>query len=124
MPDVEAKRQERRRDRVDPKAFYRSALSESEKEALPVADEVEGLKQEIAVLRVRLRRALEEHPENMTLMLKGVELLVKALGASYRLSKDAKADLSASVKSVLDEYGAMMRPESNDDVDADAAEDN
>ena len=109
---------------MNPKAFYRSALSESEKEMLPVADEVEGLDQEIAVLRVRLRRALEEHPENMTLMLKGVELLVKALAASYRLSKDAKTDLSASVRSVLDEYGAMMRPESNDDVDADAAEDN
>ena len=31
------------------------------------------------MLRVRLRRALEEHPENMTLMLKGVELLAKAL---------------------------------------------
>ena len=124
MAEARCARRSRRRHRVNPKAFYRSALSESEKEMLPVADEVEGLEQEIAVLRVRLRRALEEHPENMTLMLKGVELLVKALGASYRLSKDAKTDLSASVRSVLDEYGAMMRPESNDDVDADAAEDN
>jgi hypothetical protein len=112
-----------RRHRVNPGAFYRSALSAGEKEMLPVADEVQGLDQEIAVLRVRLRQALEEHPENMTLMLKGVELLVKAVGANYRLSKEAKADLSANVKAVLEEYGPMISPESNGDVDADAGED-
>lgn len=98
------------------KSFYDSALSESEKAALLTASEVEGLGQEIALLRVRLRRALEEHPENMTLMLKGVELLVKALAANYRLSKDAKADLSASIRSMLEEFGGRIYPEALGDV--------
>jgi hypothetical protein len=96
--------------------FYDAALPEADKVALAVARDVQGLEQEIAVLRVRLRRALEDHPENMTLMIKGVELLVKALSASYRLSKDAKADLSESIKAMLEEYGGMIRPEGQSDV--------
>jgi len=97
-------------------SFYDLAVPEGDRVALAVAREVEGLDQEIAVLRVRLRRALEEHPENMTLMLKGVEMLAKALSARYRLSKEAKAELSESVRATLEEYGRMMSPEGESDV--------
>jgi hypothetical protein len=91
-------------------------VPEGDRVALAVAREVEGLDQEIAVLRVRLRRALENHPENMTLMIKGVELLVKALAANYRLSKDGKVELSAKVEAMLNEYDPMTRPEEKSDV--------
>ena len=104
----------RRPSEVD--AFYDSAVPEGDRVALAVAREVEGLDQEIAVLRLRLRRALEDHPENMTLMMKGVELLVKALAASYRLSKDGRAELSASIEAMLSEYDPMIRPEAQSDV--------
>ena len=99
----------------DVEGFYESAVPAGDKVALAVAREVEGLDEEIAVLRVRLRRALEEHPENMTLMLKGVEMLVKAVSAGYRLSKDAKADLSESVRGTLEEYARMISPEGESD---------
>jgi hypothetical protein len=52
----------------------------------------------------------------MTLMIKGVELLVKALAANYRLSKDGKAELSASIEAMLNEYDPMTRPEAQRDV--------
>lgn len=96
--------------------FYDEAVPEADRVALAVAREVEGLDQEIAVLRLRLRRALENHPENMTLMIKGVELLVKALAANYRLSKDGKVELSAKVEAMLNEYDPMTRPEEKSDV--------
>ncbi len=113
-----SKKRPRRRCRrpSDVEGFYDSAVPEGDKVALAVAREVQGLDQEIAVLRLRLRRALEEHPENMTLMLKGVEMLVKALSASYRLSKDAKAELSESVRATIEEYGRMMSPEGEGDI--------
>ena len=68
------------------------------------------------MLRLRLRRALDEHPDDMTLMAKGVEMLVKALAASYKLSKGAKADLSSNIRAVLDEYGPMIGAEAQSDV--------
>ncbi len=111
-----AKGKRRRLRREAAARYYDPVVSASERTALAVAREVEGLDQEIAVLRVRLRRALEEHPENMTLMLKGVEMLVKAVSAGYRLSKEAKAELSESVTATLEEFGRIMSPEGQSDV--------
>lgn len=96
--------------------FYEKALSEAERAALPLARELRGLDEEIAVVRLRLRSALEQHPEDLTLMAKGVDLLVKALSARYRLSKDEKADLSAGIKGVLKEVGGKLYPEAIGDI--------
>jgi len=108
-------RRRRRRENLA-QSFYESALSAAERENLPQARDVEGLDEEIAVLRLRLRSVLKEHPDNMKLMLKGIELLTRALSARYRLSKGAKADLSASIKSVLSEIGERIFPEGIGDI--------
>jgi hypothetical protein len=96
--------------------FYDEALTEAEQAALPLAREIDGLDEEIAVVRLRLRSALEEHPEDLALMVKGVELLVKALSARYRLSKSEKADLSASIRGLVEEIGGRLCPEVIGDV--------
>jgi len=96
--------------------FYDEALSEAERAALPLARELQGLDEEIAVVRLRLRSALEQHPEDLKLMAKGVDLLVKALSVRYRLSKDEKADLSAGIKGILGEIGGTLYPEVIDDI--------
>ena len=116
MDGARGKRERRCRRPSEVERFYDSAVPEGDRVALAVAREVEGLDQEIAVLRVRLRRALEDHPENMTLMMKGVELLVKALAANYRLPKDSKAELSAKIEAMLKEYDPMTHPEAQCDV--------
>jgi uncharacterized membrane protein YccC len=120
---VASGRSRRRNDRDDVvQSFYHAALSEAERDDLPLAREVPGVDEEIAVLRLRLRSALQEHPEDLPLMLKGIELLVRALSASYRLSKDAKADLSASLRGVLEEVGGRIYPEGLGDIPRDEDE--
>jgi hypothetical protein len=103
----------RRKRRRQPTAagFYRSALSEAERLALPEAADMGGLDDEIAVLRVKLRTAIEEKPEDVKLMFKGLELLVKALVARYRLSQQAEGELSEKVEAVLRDLGAPLYPE-------------
>jgi len=96
--------------------FYDEALTEAERAALPLARELQGIDEEIAVVRLRLRSALEQHPEDLKLMAKGVDLLVKALSARYRLSKDEKADLSAGIKGILEEVGGNLCPEVIGDI--------
>jgi hypothetical protein len=68
--------------------FYEKALTQAEREDFPVALAVEGVDQEIAVLRLRLRTALEERPQDLPLMLRGIGLLVRALATKYRLPKE------------------------------------
>jgi hypothetical protein len=98
------------------KNFYGQALTEAESQDLPSAQEMSGLDEEIAVLRLKLRSALEEQPENVKLMLKGIELLVRAVSAKYRLSAKDKEDLSESVKGVLRDIGGPVYPEVFGDV--------
>jgi hypothetical protein len=78
------------------KRFYEMALTRAERADFPVALDVEGVDQEIAVLRLRLRTALEKQPEDMALMVRGITMLVRALAAKYRLPpEDAEAVLES-----------------------------
>jgi hypothetical protein len=87
--------------------FYEEALTQAEQADFPVALEVEGIDQEIALLRLRLRGALQEHPEDLQLMLRGIALLVRALAAKYRLPK---ADQDALAEAVADEIEGELWP--------------
>ncbi len=121
MTAAKEKRCRRKRPRRgEASRFYDPILAEGDQLALAVAAEVEGLDQEIAVLRLRLRMALDEHPENMPLMLKGVDMLVKAVSARHRLSKNAKAELSENIRGTLEELGRLMSPEEESDADGSA----
>jgi hypothetical protein len=89
--------------------FYRAALSEAEK--WERARQMEGLDEEIALLRVRLKEALEERPQDMQLIAKGIDLLVKAVAARYRLSPKAQRELSDSIAGVVQGIGTALYPE-------------
>ena len=88
--------------------FYEDALTEAERLELPVAQAVDGLDQEIAVLRVRMKAALREHPEDLPLIARGLDMLVKAVAARYRLSPKARRDLADNLSALLDNLGAAF----------------
>ena len=94
--------------RSSKRGFYARALSEAEQVLLPEAKEVEGLDEEIALLRVKLATALEEHPDDMPLVMRGIDLLVKAVTAKYRLSKKSQDNLAEAIDVVLKEIGATL----------------
>ncbi|MDY6908271.1 MAG: hypothetical protein SV910_08640 [Chloroflexota bacterium] len=89
-------------------SFYKQALGEAERVLLPQAMEIEGLDQEIALLRVKLATALAEHPENLPLLMRGIDLLVKAVAARYRLSRKSQDNLAQAIDGVLKEVGAAL----------------
>jgi len=92
-------------------SFYGSALGEAERISLPQAREIEGLEEEIALLRVKLKSAIAQHPENMTLVLKAIAMIIRAVATKYRLSKEAKENLTDAIDSVLKEIGGALYPE-------------
>ena len=96
--------------RIRPRAFYKSALSEAEQELLPAARKVEGLGEEIAILRVRLYAAVKEHPSDFPLMLAGIGMLVRAVATHYPLSPNAQKDLAARVTAALNSLGDQLLP--------------
>ncbi len=92
--------------------FYGSALDAAERIELEAATDVEGLDREIALLRMKLREAVSERPEDLELMLRGMTTLVNAVSARFRLSKRAEEELSESIAGVVRGVGGLLSPES------------
>jgi hypothetical protein len=94
--------------------FYAPALRQEERDRLPLARQLEGLDEEIALLRVRLASMAREQPEDMDTLIKGVGMLVRAVATKYRLSKKAEDDLYQSMLGVLRGIGDALLPEGFD----------
>lgn len=91
--------------------FYADSLSNGEKERLPEARQLEGLDEEIALLRVKLNHLVAEHPDDMDGLIKAVRLLVQAVATKYRLSPQAEDDLLKNAAGVFEGIGKMVSPE-------------
>ena len=94
-----------------PGDFYEEALSQAERVRLSQAKQIQGLDEEIALLRVRLNRLAEEQPENLELLIKGIGMLVRAVSTKYRLSNKSEEDLYQSLLGVLRGVGSVLLPE-------------
>jgi hypothetical protein len=90
--------------------FYGKALSQAELVMLEEARDLEGLDEEIAMLRVRLFTALRDHPEDLRLLTHGIAILVRAVAAQYRLSPKARRDLSDHLSNLLNSLGDQLLP--------------
>lgn len=91
--------------------FYSDAVDRAERLDLERAGELEGLDDEIALMRVRLKRAVEERPEDMHLLVRGMDVLVRAVGARYRLSPKSRKDLADNLAAALNSLGDQLLPE-------------
>lgn len=79
--------------------FYDRVIDAAElREALAV----DGLDQDIALLRGTLRKHMKAHPGDLDVMLKSVTLLVRAVAARYRMSEKRAADFGAALATTVD----------------------
>jgi hypothetical protein len=98
------------RERPTRATFYASALEGADRHDLAVARELEGLDDEVALLRLQLRRALAKHEGDVDprLLQNGVRLLVQALLAQHRLSPRQAEHLGDAVANVLEEFSEVL----------------
>jgi hypothetical protein len=99
-----------KRARAIARNFYRHSVDRAERLDLERAHKVEGLDDEIALTRVRLKRAIEEHPEDMQLLAMGMDILVRAVATRYRLSPKSRKDLADSLAATLNSLGDQLLP--------------
>jgi len=86
-----------RRARTTPRGFYVSALSDAERLALSEAMQVDGVDEEIALLRLRLRTAITKQPEDLPLMFKGIALLARVVATRYGLGKTGREEMQEAL---------------------------
>lgn len=87
--------------------FYSRRIPTDHEADYDEALRIEGLDQEIALLRVLIDKQLAEGA-NLEDIAKGMDILVRMVGAQYRMSSKAKASLTDAIAEVLERLGAQF----------------
>ncbi len=98
--------------RVNTRRFYKSALTRAEETDLPSAMSLEGMDEEIALLRIRLRRLAGEKPDEFALLLRGIGMLIKSLSFKYKLSSGSTEKLEKEMLATVEELLQAIAEES------------
>lgn len=81
--------------------FSSRVLDEAEKLDLKEAADVDGIDNEIAVLRVKIKSVLEKDPENIRLIMQATNTLAGLVKTRYRIGKEQRQGLKEAIGNVL-----------------------
>ena len=81
--------------------FYSKVLDEAEQLDFELATGVEGIDNEIALLRVKIKSLIERDPENIKLIIQATNTLVRLVTTKYNISKEDKQGLKEAIGNVL-----------------------
>ena len=93
---------------VDKAGFYCRALGEAEQLQMAEASQVEGIDDEIALLRIRLRELVEQSPERIDLQMDLANAIARLVKTRYQISSQQKKSLRAAVAKVLEEVAVPL----------------
>ena len=93
-----------------PKKFvvYDIALDEAEKLEFDRICEVEGLDEEIAILRMKIRMILKKHPDNVRLLMAATNMLSRLVRTRYSITKTEKKGLKEAMANVIKDIGIPL----------------
>ena len=81
--------------------FYAKVLDEAEQLDFELASGVEGIDDEIALLRVKIKSILENDPENIKLIMQVTSALERLIKTRYKITKEQRKGLKEAIGNVL-----------------------
>ena len=81
--------------------FYSKVLDEAERLDFELASGVEGIDDEIALLRVKIKSLLENDPENIRLIMQVTNALERLIRTRYNITKEQRKGLKEAIGNVL-----------------------
>jgi hypothetical protein len=88
--------------------FYSKALLEAERVTLQQAVEVEGVDEEIALLRYKLAELLQNYPDRIDLQVDIANTIARLVRTRYQISKEQKKSLKEAIARVLTEVAVPL----------------
>ncbi len=88
--------------------FYSQVLDEAEQLDFELATGVEGIDDEIALLRVKIKSVLENDPENIKLIMQATNTLARLVRTRYNITKEDKKGLKEAIGNVLKEVALPL----------------
>jgi len=88
--------------------FYSKVLDEAEQLDFELATGVDGIDDEIALLRVKIKSLIVHDPDNIKLIMQATNTLAKLLRTRYNISKKDKKGLKEAIGNVLREVALPL----------------
>ena len=88
--------------------FYAKVLDEAEKLDFERAAGVDGIDDEIALLRVKIKSVLEKDPENIRLVMAATNALAGLVKTRYRITREQRKGLKEAISNVLREVALPL----------------
>ena len=88
--------------------FYSQALSQAEQVKLEQARGIEGIDEEIAILRVKFREVIEKEPDRLDLHMEAANTIARLVRTRYNISKEQKRSLKEAIAKVLTEVAIPL----------------
>jgi len=89
-------------------SFYSQALDEAEKIELEEALGVDGIDQEIALLRIKLRDLIESRPDRLDLHLEAASTIARLVRTRYTITREQKKSLKEAITKVITEIAVPL----------------
>ena len=75
---------------------------------LEEASHIEGIDEELALLRVKLRELLEEQPERIDLQFEAANIIARLVRTRYQITKEQKKSLKEAIQKVMTEVAVPL----------------
>lgn len=89
-------------------SFYFRVLDEAEQLDFELAEGVEGIDEEITLLRVKIKSLLDNEPENIVAILKMAETIARLVKIKYQMDGKNKKGLKEAIGNVLREVALPL----------------
>ena len=80
---------------------YSKVLSEAERLDFRLLSEVDGVDEEITLLRVKLKRVVQQSPDNLKLIMRLVNSLGRLVRMKHMIRQDKRESIEEGVRAVL-----------------------
>ncbi len=88
--------------------FYAKVMDEAEAIDFELASGVNGIDDEIAVLRVKIKSILANNPENIDLIMRAARTLAWMVSARYGMPKGEGKSLKEAIVQALRDFGVPV----------------
>ena len=83
------------------RSFYAEAMDEADRLDFKLAAGVDGIDDEIALLRLKIKSILSRDPENIKLIMRATDTLAKLVRTRYKITKEQKKGLKEAIGNVI-----------------------
>ena len=88
--------------------FYSQVLDEAEKLQLDEARSVEGIDEEIAILRVKLLSLIDDHPDRIDLQMVAASTIARLIRTRHSISAGQKSSIKDAITKVLTDIAVPL----------------